>query len=78
MIGPTCPFNGKHPALLARKQTKEISKQLRKNFAMFETLKGKMLPAERKAFMRKKTDKQVKSNQIYNLYNNFSPLQYFL
>ncbi|XP_063680502.1 uncharacterized protein LOC134815849 [Bolinopsis microptera] len=78
MIGPTWPSMAKHPPLLAKKQTKEISKQLRKNFAMFETLKGKMLPAERKTFVRKKTDKQVKSNQIYNLYNNLSPLQYFL
>ena len=78
MIGPTWPSMTKHPPLLAKKQTKEVSKQLRNYFAMFETLKGKMLPTERRAFVRKKTDKQVKSNQIYNLYNNFSPLQYFL
>lgn len=78
MIGPTWPSMAKHPPLLAKKQTKDICKQLKKNFAMFESLKGKMLPTERKAFVRKKTDKQVKSNQIYNFYNNFAPLQYFL
>ena len=78
MVVPTWPPLTKHPPLLARKQAKEITKKLRETFVMFGTLKGKMLPAERKVFLRKKTDKQIKSSQIYNLYNNFAPLQYFL
>ena len=74
MVVPTWPTMSKHPPLLAKKQTKEMTKKLRETFVMFSTLKGKMLPAERKVFLRKQTDKQIKSSQIYNLYNNFVPL----
>ena len=73
MVGPTWPSISKHPALLAKKQSKEMVKQLRKNYALF----GK-LPPEREFIVKKNADKQAKSAQIYNLYNNFAPLQYFL
>lgn len=78
LVGPTLPHFSKHPVMLLKKPTKQSKKELKQNFKMYNNLKSKMLPVDRKVFLKKKTDKQVKSNQIYDIFNNYAPLGYFL
>ena len=78
MVTPNWEQMKIHPVLLAKRQTKKKRKKLKAKITKFGSAKGLMLPPERRAVLMKKADKGIRANQIYNMYNNFSPLNYFL
>eukprot|EP00116_Pleurobrachia_bachei_P004715 sb/3464977/ len=76
-VGPTWPAleGNRPPQLLSQKLTKDVAKKLR---AAIVSYKGKPLPEERMTHLKKQKDKQIRANQIYNLYNGLTQLEYFL